>query len=58
MSVDHVPSGPRSTIALTIFIAVVVAGFAVLHIIGGTILERQAPAATPINGASSTIHGD
>jgi hypothetical protein len=58
MSVDQIPSGPQSTITLTIFIAVVVVGFAVLHIIGGTILERHAPAATPTDGAISAIHGD
>jgi hypothetical protein len=58
MSVDHIPSGPRSTISLAIFIAVVVVGFAVLHIIGGTILERHSPAGPPTDGPISAIHGD
>jgi hypothetical protein len=58
MSVDQIPSGPRSTISLTIFIAAVVVGFAILHVIGGTILERHSPAPPPTGGTISAIHGD
>jgi|HubBroStandDraft_5_1064220.scaffolds.fasta_scaffold1727006_1 hypothetical protein len=58
MSVDQIPSGPRSTISLTIFVALIVAGFAILHVIGGTIVERHSPGAPPTDGAISAIHGD
>jgi hypothetical protein len=61
MSADQISSPPRSSrssLNAMIFIAVAVVGFAVLHIIGGTLLQRQSPAVPSIEGSSSAFHGD
>jgi hypothetical protein len=59
MSVDQIPSR-RSKISLsaTICIAVVIVGFGILHIIGGTVLQRHSPAASPMDGSISAVHRD
>jgi hypothetical protein len=59
MSVDQISSRPRrskSSLNAAIFIVIAVAGFAILHIIGGTIVQRQSPAVPSIEG--SAVHGD
>jgi hypothetical protein len=61
MSVDQISSRPRRakiSLNTTIFIAIAVIGFAVLHIIGGNLLQRQTAAAPSIEGSSTTVHGD
>jgi hypothetical protein len=59
MSVDQIsPSRRRTKITLntTIFIAIAIIGFAVLHLIGGSLLQRQSPAVPSIE--TSAVHGD
>jgi hypothetical protein len=63
MSVDQIPSRPRrtknslnTTIVIAISISIAVIGFAILHVIGGTIVQRQSPAVPLIEG--SAVHGD
>ena len=61
MSVDQISSPSpsrrsRSSLNAMIFIAVAVVGFAVLHIIGGTLLQRQSTAVPSIE--TSAVHGD
>jgi hypothetical protein len=61
MSVDQISSPPRnsrSSLNAMIFITVAVVGFAVLHIIGGTLLQRQSSAVPSIEGSASAVHGD
>ena len=61
MSVDQISSLPRrskTSLNTTIFIAVAVVGFGILHVIGGNILQRQSPAVPAIEGSSWAVHGD
>ena len=61
MPVNRMSSRPlrsKTSLNTIIFIAIVVVGFGILHIIGGTLLQRQSLAVPPINGSISAVHGD
>ena len=61
MSADRISPPPRrSKISLdtAIFIAIAIIGFATLHVIGGSLLQRQSQAVASTESSSSTVHGD